>query len=182
MSRKVGIVAGSLRKGAYTKAVAKAVSEMFPKDWEVTMIEFGDLPLFDQDFETDRPTPDSYTAFRKLVGEQDAFVFVTPEYNRSIPGGLKNALDVASRPYGENKWDGKQAVIISSSIGRIGGFGANHHLRQVLTFLNVQPVQQPEVYLSEVQEMLDDSGELTSPETRALLKKAVDALVNMKAR
>ncbi|NLB38245.1 MAG: NAD(P)H-dependent oxidoreductase [Clostridiales bacterium] len=179
MSRKIGIIAGSLRKGAYTKSVAKAVQDMFPKGWEVTMIEFDHLPLFSQDYEEDGQNPASYTAFRNQIGAQDAFVFVTPEYNRSIPGGLKNALDVASRPYSENKWNGKPAAVISSSIGRIGGFGANHHLRQVMTFLNMPPVQQPEVYLSEVQDMLDEQGNLNSPEVRGLLQSVVDALVKM---
>lgn len=179
MSKKIGIIAGSLRNGAFSKSIASAVAGMFPKGWEVTMISFGHLPLFNQDYEEDGQTPDSYTSFRDQVGAQDAFVFVTPEYNRSIPGGMKNALDVASRPYGSSKWDGKPAVVMSASPGRIGGFGANHHLRQVLTFLNMPTVQQPEIYLSDVFKVLDEQGNLTSEETRALLQSAVDALVNM---
>ena len=123
---------------------------------------------------------DSYAQFRSKCA-QDGFVFVTPEYNRSIPAALKNALDVASRPYGESQWAGKPAAVISATPGRLGGFGASQHLRQVLMFLDMPQVMQPEVYLPGVHDMLDEQGALTNPDIRALLQQLADALVAMLA-
>ncbi len=171
---KVGIVVGSLRKDSFSKMIANNVAKMFPDGWTAEMVEIGNLPLYNQDY--DENSPAEYTAFRSKVKEFDAVLFVTPEYNRSIPGVLKNALDVASRPWGQNVWAGKPAAIISQSIGNIGGFGANHHLRQVLAFLNMVPVQQPEAYISSVMDLIED-GKLKQ-DTLAFLQNVVDALVS----
>ena len=177
MSKKIGIIVGSLRKGSFTRSIANELKAQLPEGYEGKFLEIAQLPLFDQDYEAAGATPESYVDFRKQVESCDAFIFATPEYNRSFPAAIKNALDVASRPYGSSKWNGKPAAVVSVSPGAIGGFGANHHLRQVLTFLNVQPVQQPEAYIGSVMNLLDESGRVKNEDTRALLKSVVSALV-----
>ena len=177
MSKKIGIIVGSLRKGSFTRSIANELKAQLPEGYEGKFLEIAQLPLFDQDYEAEGATPESYVQFRKQVEACDAFIFATPEYNRSFPAAIKNALDVASRPYGSSKWNGKPAAVVSVSPGAIGGFGANHHLRQVLTFLNVQPVQQPEAYIGSVMNLLDESGRVKNEDTRALLKSVVNALV-----
>lgn len=177
MSKKIGIIVGSLRKGSFTRSIANELKAQLPEGYQGEILEIGQLPLFNQDYEAPGETPESYVDFRKKVEVCDAFIFATPEYNRSFSAAIKNALDVASRPYGSSKWNGKPAAVVSVSPGAIGGFGANHHLRQVLTFLNVQPVQQPEAYIGSVMGLLDESGKVKNEDTRALLKSVVDALV-----
>jgi len=177
MSKKIGIIVGSLRKGSFTRSIANELKAQLPEGYEGEFLEIAQLPLFDQDYEAAGATPESYVHFRKEVEACDAFIFATPEYNRSFPAAIKNALDVASRPYGSSKWNGKPAAVVSVSPGAIGGFGANHHLRQVLTFLNVQPVQQPEAYIGSVMGLLDENGKVKNEDTRALLKSVVTALV-----
>ena len=177
MSKKIGIIVGSLRKGSFTRSIANELKAQLPEGYEGEFLEIAQLPLFDQDYEAAGATPESYVHFRKEVEACDAFIFATPEYNRSFPAAIKNALDVASRPYGSSKWNGKPAAVVSVSPGAIGGFGANHHLRQVLTFLNVQPVQQPEAYIGSVIGLLDENGKVKNEDTRALLKSVVTALV-----
>ena len=177
MSKKIGIIVGSLRKGSFTRSIANELKAQLPEGYEGKFLEIAQLPLFDQDYEAAGATPESYVDFRKQVEVCDAFIFATPEYNRSFPAAIKNALDVASRPYGSSKWNGKPAAVVSVSPGAIGGFGANHHLRQVLTFLNVQPVQQPEAYIGSVMGLLDENGKVKNEDTRALLKSVVNALV-----
>ena len=176
---KVGIVVGSLRKESFTKKVADNVVTLFPEAYETEFVEIGNLPLFNEDFEGELGTPAVYTEFRNKIKGLDAVLFVTPEYNRSIPAVLKNALDVASRPYGENVWSGKPAAIISASRGAIGGFGANHHLRQILTFLNMPVVQQPEVYIGSVHELLDENGKINNEGTVQFLQSFVDTFAEL---
>jgi chromate reductase len=176
MSKKVGILVGSLRKDSYTKFIAKEAAKLFPGDVSVEFVEVAHLPFFNQDFEDPATAPESHTAFRKQIEGLDGFIFATPEYNRSYTPSLKNALDIASRPYGSSKWNGKPFAILSVSPGAIGGFGANHHLRQVLMFLNMNPVQQPEAYIGNVTELIDDQGKLKA-DTVAFLQSIVDALV-----
>lgn len=177
MSKKIGIIVGSLRKGSFTRSIANELKAQLPQGYEAEVLEIGHLPLFNQDYEAPGQTPESYVNFRKQVEACDAFIFATPEYNRSFPAAIKNALDVASRPYGENKWNGKPAAIVSVSPGAIGGFGANHHLRQVMTFLNLQPVQQPEAYIGNVMSLLDEQGRVNNDDTRAFLKDITNALI-----
>lgn len=157
MSQKIGVLVGSLRKESYSRKIARNMIQVFPKDYELELIEIGNLPFYNEDLEAEEPA--EYKAFRKKINAKDAIVFITPEYNRSVPAVLKNALDVGSRPYGKSVWDGKPALVVSISQGSISGFGANHHLRQSLVFLNMYPLQQPEVYLAKVQAQLDDKGE-----------------------
>lgn len=175
MSKKIGLVVGSIRKDSFSGGVAKALATLFPSDYEVSVLEIDHLPLYNQD--SDENSPESYVRFRELVEAQDAFVFVTPEHNRSIPAALKNALDVASRPYGSNKWNGKPALIASNSPGAISGFGANHHFRQIGTFLNLDMVAQPEVYLAQVNALIDTDGNFLNEGTKGFLQSAVDALI-----
>lgn len=175
---KIGIISGSLRKESVSTKIGKVVGELFPAGYEAELIEIGNLPLYNEDIDQDTP-PAEYTAFRNKVKEMDAFLFVTPEYNRSISAALKNALDVGSRPYGQSSWDGKPAAIISQSPGNLGGFGANHHLRQPLVFLNMPILQQPEVYLADSFNLLDENGKIKNQDTANFLQSFVDAFVEL---
>lgn len=163
-TKTIGIVIGSLRKDSFNKKVAKFLTTVAPENLTFQTLEIGDLPLYNQDFD-EEGSPESYIRLRKEVKALDAVLFLTPEYNRSIPGVLKNALDAASRPYGQNAWKGKPAAVVSVSIGNISGFGANHHLRQCLTFLDMPTLQQPEMYLGEIANSLDEQGNFKDPKT-----------------
>lgn len=177
---KVGIVVGSIRNNSFSEQLANNVVERFPEGYEAEFIEIANLPLYNQD--SDENIPEVYTNFRNKIKGLDAVVFVTPEHNRSIPAALKNALDVGSRPYGANVWDGKPALIVSQSPSNLSGFGANHHLRQVLAFLNMPVVQQPEVYIANVQELLDENGKITNEDTVGFLQSVVDTFVALVKR
>ncbi|MTD31244.1 NADPH-dependent FMN reductase [Planomicrobium sp. YIM 101495] len=174
---KVGIVVGSLRKEAFSKKIAENIAELFPDGYETEFVEIGNLPLYNQDYDED--SPQEYVTFRDKVRGMDAILFVTPEYNRSVPGVLKNAIDIGSRPYGESVWDSKPAAVVSQSISNLSGFGANHHLRQSLTFLNMPVVQQPEVYLANSQDLLDESGKFNNEGTVEFLKSFIDTFVEL---
>lgn len=174
---KVGIVVGSIRKNSFSESLANNIVELLPEGYEAEFIEVANLPLYNQD--SDENIPDVYTSFRNKVKALDAVIFVTPEHNRSVPAALKNALDVGSRPYGSNVWDGKPALIVSQSPSNLSGFGANHHLRQVLAFLNMPVVQQPEVYIANVHELLDDNGKITNEDTVGFLQTAVDTFADL---
>lgn len=177
---KVGIVVGSIRKNSFSEQLARNIVELFPSGYEAEFVEIANLPLYNQD--SDENIPEVYTEFRNKVKSLDAVVFVTPEHNRSIPAALKNALDVGSRPYGSNVWDGKPALIVSQSPSNLSGFGANHHLRQVLAFLNMPVVQQPEVYIANVHELLDENGKINNEDTIGFLQSVVDAFVALVQR
>lgn len=174
---KLGIIVGSLREGSFSQQWAENLAEMFPGDWKKSFLEIGDLPLYNEDFDAEgASTPAEYDRFRKEMSDVDAVLFVTPEYNRSMPATIKNALDVGSRPYGESIWDGKPALVASHSISGISGFGANHHIRQSLVFLNMPVLQQPEVYLANSQDLLED-GKINNEGTQDFLQSVVDAYV-----
>ena len=165
--RDIAVFVGSLRKESLNRKLAKALAELAPSSLKLEIVEIGQLPLYNQDFDED---PSSvYVEFRARVRAADGVLFVTPEYNRSVPGALKNALDVASRPYGQSAWNGKPGAVISASPGAIGGFGANHHLRQSLVFLNVPAMQQPEAYIGGADKLFDASGKLANDGTRKFL-------------
>ncbi len=132
----IAVLVGSLRKESINRKVALALAELAPANLKLNIVEIGDLPLYNEDLDGASP-PAAYSTLRKQVSSSDAVLFVTPEYNRSVPAALKNAIDVGSRPYGQSAWSGKPGAVISVSPGAIGGFGANHHLRQSLVFLNV---------------------------------------------
>lgn len=165
-SIKVAVLVGSLREAALTRKLAQALIRLAPAPLELETVEIGDLPLYNADREA--AVPAEWQRFRAEAGAAAAVLFVTPEYNRSVPGGLKNALDIGSRPYGQSVWRGKPAAIVSQSPGAIGGFGANHHLRQSLVFLDM-PVLQQESYLGYSDKLFDERGELIKPDTAAFL-------------
>lgn len=169
---RVAVVIGSLRKDSHTRRVAKALMALAPASLDCQIVEIGDLPLYTEDL--DAAPPAAWTRFRSNIGQADAVLFVTPEYNRSVPAGLKNAIDVGSRPPLHSVWDGLPAAVVSQSPYKMGGFGANHHLRQSLVFLNMPVLQQPEAYLPQVAEMFDDLGQPT-PDTQAFFSRFVAA-------
>nr|WP_298105782.1 NAD(P)H-dependent oxidoreductase [uncultured Shinella sp.] len=162
----VAVLVGSHRKESFSRKIAKAFAALTP-GLTFEFLDIGAVSYFNQDHEASPPS--DWTAFRNAISAADAVLFVTAEYNRSVPGVLKNAIDVASRPYGQGALMGKPAAIISTSIGAIGGFGANHHLRQSLCFLNMPVLLQPEAYLGLVGGLLDEGGDLTSEGTRDFL-------------
>lgn len=168
----VAVVVGSLRKDSYNRKVARALSELAPSSLALKIVEIADLPLYNEDIETDSP-PAAWKRFRDEIRSSDAVLFVTPEYNRSVPGGLKNAIDVGSRPYGQSVWGGKPAAVASASPGAIGGFGANHALRQSLVFLDMPCMQMPEAYIGGVAAVFDEAGKL-SDKTRPFLQGFID--------
>lgn len=176
---KVGILIGSLRKESFSKKLAANIVPLFPEGYDVEFVEIGNLALYNQDFDDENNAPSEYTTFRSKMKEINAVLFVTPEYNRSVPAVLKNALDVGSRPYGASVWNGKPAAIISQSPGRLSGFGANHHLRQPLVFLNMPILQQPEAYIGNVADLLDENGKIKDERTVKFLQSFVDAFVDL---
>ena len=171
---KVAVIVGSLRRESINRKVAEALARLAPAHLELEIVEIGDLPLYDEDLEG-AEAPAAWTRFRAQVGAADAVLFVTPEYNRSVPGGLKNAIDVGSRPYGSAVWTGKPAAVMATSPGALGGFGANHHLRQMLVFFDMPLLQQPEAYVGNAGTLFDDDGRFTNEGTEAFFKTFVDA-------
>ena len=173
-NRTVAVLVGSLRKESFSRKVANAVAEVAPATLRFTHIDIGALPHYNQDLDPDSP-PAAWVTFRDAVRAADAVLFVTPEYNRSVPGVLKNAIDIASRPYGKSAWSGKPAAVMSVSPGAIGGFGANHHLRQSLVFLDMPTLQQPEAYAGMLGDAFDASGEVTKDSLKQFLTAYVQA-------
>lgn len=167
-SREIAVFVGSLRKESFNLKIAKALANLAPTKLKLEIVEIGHLPFYNQDLDTGTP-PAPWVAFRNRVRGADSVLFVTPEYNRSTPPALKNALDVGSRPYGASVWAGKPGAIVSSSPGAIGGFGANHHLRQSLVFLNIPVMQQPEAYINGADKLFDENGKLLNSETQDFL-------------
>ena len=172
---KVGLIAGSLRNGSYNVRLARAIATMLPEGFDARFIEIGDLPLYNQD-EDYTPT-EAVTRLREEIRGVDAVVFVTPEYNRSIPGVLKNALDHASRPWGESVWQGKPAGVIGVAAGAIGTAMAQQHLRNVLAALNMPTMAQPEAFLQYRDEMFDDQGAI-GVKSRDFVQGWVDSFAN----
>ncbi len=172
-TRKIAVLVGSLRKESFNRKLAKTLIELAPPSLELETIEIGSLPLYNQDLE--EATPAEWVTFRDRVRPADGVLFVTPEYNRSVPGVLKNAIDIGSRPYGSSVWDGKPAGVVSVSPSAIGGFGANHHLRQSLVYLNMPTMQQPEAYVGNASELFGQDGTLTNNSTREFLTQVMTA-------
>ena len=170
---KVAVISGSLRQGAYSTMLANAMCGLSSR-LQCEIVPIGQLPLYNPDLDTDSP-PREWVELRDRIRPADAVLFVTPEYNRSVPGALKNAIDVGSRPYGKSVWSKKPAAIVSQSPGAISGFGANHHLRQSLVFLDMPALQQPEAYIGNSAKLFDAQGKLASAETREFLGKFMEA-------
>lgn len=169
----VAVLVGSLRRDSLNRKIALALAQLAPAELALEIVDIGQLSLYNQDDEEHPPAP--WVAFRQQLKAADAVLFVTPEYNRSIPAVLKNAIDIGSRPYSESVWNGKPGAVISASPGALGGFGANHHLRQSLVALNVPTLQQPEAYIGGAGELFDAAGQLSNERTRGLLEKFVRA-------
>lgn len=174
---QIGVVVGSLRKESFSRKTAKILISMLPDAVDAEILDISGLELYNQDYDDEGTIPRSWDAFRKKVKEKNAYLFVTPEYNRSVPPVLKNALDIASRPYGHNNWGGKPGAVISVSPGSMGGFGANHHLRQSVTFLDIYMMQQPEAYLSNVAASFSPAGELLEERTKRYLQNFADGFI-----
>lgn len=172
---KIGVVVGSLRKESFARKWARALAELFPANVEVEFLEIGNLPLYNEEYDQD--SPEEYTHFREAVAAQDAIIFSTPEYNRSTSGVLKNAIDVASRPWGQSVWSGKPALIIGHSISGMSGVNAVQSLRPILAFLDMPVLGQPEVYLAHSQDFFDEEGKLNNEDTKAFLQTVADAFI-----
>ena len=175
MTHKVAVLVGSLREGSWTRKVAKALIALAPASLAPEIVEIGQLPLYNQDLDDRKTPPREWVDFRERMKNFKAVLFLTPEYNRSVPAALKNAIDVGSRPYGSSIWDGKPGAVVSVTPGGLGAFGANHHLRQSMVFLNVPLMPAPEAYLGGIASKFDDRGELTDASTRDFLQKFANA-------
>jgi chromate reductase len=170
---KIAVLVGSLRKESFNLKTAKELIVLAPESLSLEILNIAGLPMFNEDLEA--TPPNEWVAFKEQISTADGLLFVTPEYNRSVPAVLKNAIDVGSRPYGKNSWDGKPAAIVSVSIGPISGFGANHHLRQSLTFVNAPTMAQPEAYIGGATALFDDKGKLINDSTKEFLKSFMAA-------
>jgi chromate reductase len=174
MAYKIAIIVGSLREASINRKVARSICALRGDNLDCSMIEIGDLPLYNQDLDTN--PPEQWTRFRQQVGAADGVLFCSPEYNRGIPGVLKNAIDVGSRPYGQSVFDKKPAAIVTASPGSIGGFGANHQIRQACVFLNMPMMQQPEAYLGHVtDDSFDADGKLKEGPLKGLIETLAHA-------
>ena len=165
----IAVLVGSLRRESYTRRAAEALAPLAPPQLRFRFIDIA-VSLYNQDLDTEAP-PADWKRLRDDIRPADAVLFATPEYNRSVPGLLKNAIDVASRPYGKGAINGKPAAIISVSPGAIGGFGANHHLRQSAVFLDMPMLQQPEMYIARAAELFDEQGGFKNEKTKTLFEK-----------
>ena len=179
-TRSVAVVVGSLRKDSFNRKMAMALVGLAPEGLKLEIVEIGQLPHYNQD--DDANPPPASAAFKQKIAGVDAVLFVTPEYNRSVPGVLKNAIDIASRPYGKSAWSGKPAAVMTVSPGAIGGFGANHHLRQSLVFLDMPTLAQPEAYIGGAGDMFHETGAFKKPETKQFAEKFMAAFAQWIAR
>ena len=173
VKHKIAVIVGSLRKKSFNLKLANTLMALSPESLSRELVSIAGLPLFNEDLEN---TPlKEWEAFRERIKAVDGLIFLTPEHNRSIPAALKNAIDAGSRPYGQNVWDGKPGAIISASVGNMSGFGANHHLRQILVGVNVPIMVQPEVYIGGAATLFDGDGQLINESTREFLSTFLDA-------
>ena len=175
---KVLGVGGTLRKGSHSKALLLEAQKLAPEGVVIEITEIGDFPLYNPDI----PMPDNVQKFKDSIRSADAILFSTAEYNYSIPGALKNAIDWGSRPYGDNSWEGKSAAIMSESIGMLGGVRAQGHLRQALLFLDTHPLNRPEVIVGNAKDKFDEQGNLTDEHTKEKIKELLDALAKWAER
>jgi chromate reductase, NAD(P)H dehydrogenase (quinone) len=185
--RKVGILVGSLRKASQSRRLALTLQALAPESLMFEFVDLNGLELYNQDLDDEGNPPAAWVRFRETARQLDAVLFVTPEYNRSVPAVLKNALDIGSRPVGQSVWNGKPCAVVSVTPGALGGFGANHHLRQSLVSLNMPVLQQPEAYIGNVRTLFDADDHLVSDKTREFFQSIMDAFtrwisINLNAR
>jgi len=171
-TRKIAVLVGSLRKAAFTRKLARSLMLVAPPTLELEIVDISQLPMYNQDDETETP-PVTWTEFRDRIRDADGVLFCTPEYNRSLPAALKNAIDVGSRPYGKSVWNGKPAAVVSNSPGALGGFGANHAVRQCLVFVNMPCMQMPEAYIGGIAAKFD-GDKLTDDGLRHFLQQFME--------
>ncbi|MBA3978579.1 MAG: NAD(P)H-dependent oxidoreductase [Nitrosopumilus sp.] len=183
MSGKLKVLgfAGSLRAGSYNKSLLRAAADFMPEDANLEIFDIDGIPAFNQDIESDM-MPEKVKDLKSKIRDADAILVATPEYNFSVPGVLKNAIDWASRPYGDNPFDGKPVAIMSASVGMLGGARAQYHLRQIFVFLNMYPVNRPEVMVTFAQDKFDESGRLADENTQKFLRQLLENLVNWTRR
>lgn len=172
---KVAVLVGSLRKESINRKLAKAVERLAPEELKFEHVEIGNLPLYNQDFDGDYPP--ECVRLKQQIEAADALLFVTPEYNRSVPGVLKNAIDIASRPWGTNSFAGKPGGLIGASIGATGSALAQQHLRNVLAYLDVHVLGQPEVFVKFTDDLIDAEGTISNEATKKFLQGFVDRYV-----
>ncbi len=172
-TKNIAVLVGSLRKDSINRRLAKALAALAPSSLSLNIVELGPLPFYNEDDEA--TAPQAWRDFRDQIRGADGVLFVSPEYNRSIPAVLKNAIDVGSRPYGKSVWDGKPTAVVTASPSPIGGFGANHHLRQTMVFLNMPALQMPEAYIGRADTLFDDQGGIKEVSTRDFLAKFLKA-------
>lgn len=170
---KIGVIVGSLRADSINRRLSRALARLAPAAWTFEQIEIHDLPLYNQD--NDNAPPAQATRLKQRIESVDALLFVTPEYNRSMPGVLKNAIDTASRPYGKNSFAGKPAGVIGASIGSIGTALAQQHLRNVLAYLDVPTMGQPEAFIHLTEGKIDAAGEVSDDKLRSVLQRWMEA-------
>ena len=173
-------IAGSLRRQSYNRSALRAAQQLVPEGATLEVFELDGIPGFNQDEEQNPPA--KVVELKKRVRAADALLFVTPEYNYSVPGVLKNAIDWASRPYGDSAWDGKPAAIMGASIGNIATARAQYHLRQMFVFLNMFAINQPEVMIGNAAERFDENGNLTDDATKEYIRKLLQNLVEWTRR
>ena len=169
---RIAIIVGSLRAASINRKIARSICAFADGKLDCRIVEIADLAPYNQEYDEDSPEP--YGRFREAVRAADGVLFCTPEYNRGVPGVLKNAIDVGSRPYGQSVWSKKPAAIVSVSPGALGAFGSNHHLRQSLVFLDMPTLQQPEAYVGGIGNKLDSNGAIANQDTREFLRKFMD--------
>jgi chromate reductase len=177
MNRVINILgfAGSLREGSYNRALLRAAADLVPDDTKLDIFDLEGIPPFNQDLE--RSMPEKVKEFKAKIRLADAILMATPEHNYSIPGVLKNAIDWASRPYGDNSFEGKPVAVMSASTGMLGGARAQYQLRQVFVFLNMYPLNRPEVFVTFANQKFDETGKLTDEKTKEFVKQLLEALV-----
>lgn len=177
---KIGVFVGSLREGSWNRKIAQEMVDLLPEGYEAEFLEISDLPLYNEDWDRDSLVPQQVERFRKALENMHGFIWASPEYNRGVPGVLKNAIDIASRPMEAQAFKHKPSIIATASSGAMGGFGANHQLRQTLVCLDSPVVAQPELYLSHIDSYFDDGN--INPKTKDILAKGIAAFVDLMKR
>lgn len=177
--KNIAVLVGSLRERAYSRILGEQLIAQLPEGFHASIVEIGDLDLYNEDLDTEENLPESWARFRHEMASKDAVIFVTPEYNRTIPAAMKNAVDVGSRPYGSSIWTSKPALVVSHSQGHMGGYGANQHLRQSLSFFNMPTVQQPEAYIGDIASLVDQDGKISNEETLDFLDRLIQAFIHV---
>lgn len=180
MACHIAVLVGSLRQDSFNRQLARAVTSLLPQDFTAEFVDIGTLPLYSQDYDADLPEP--ARQFKARIEAADALLFVTPEYNRSIPGVLKNALDWGSRPWGKNSWAGKPGAVLGTSLGATGTALAQQHLRNVLSYLDVALLGQPEMFIKHDASRIDANGNIVNEDTRKFLQGFVDRYVDWTTR